>query len=458
MSEGPRVHAGWRMREERRDQFVAALLGAAFFAGMAGCGGTVEPPPPPLPVSDLFEGDPAGVGMSKERLERVAEMAQGYVDEGKLAGVVNLVARGGKIVHFRAVGQRGAEDDRPVTKDSLFRIFSMTKPITAVAAMMLYEEGKFRLSDPVADIVPELAELNVLVDGELVPAKNTMTMRHLLTHTCGLSYGFNPRDPVDQRYREAQLFAAADLDEFAKRLGELPLAFEPGERWHYSVAVDVTGLVVQRLSGMSFDEFLRQRIFEPLDMKDTFFNVPEDKMHRFLPNHAWNRQEEKLTQLQVEEDDEDAFARYRNATLFSGGGGLVSTALDYARFAEMVRRGGELDGARLLSPKTVSFMTANHLPAAIEGGGSGEDPTGASASRFGFGLGWGINTDVVASGVVGSVGEYSWGGAAGTVFWVDPVEEMVVVGMIQLMGSPWNLRHDLRVASYQAIVGPAGVE
>lgn len=429
------------MGEGHYNHAFAALFVVALVVGCTESGAA---------AADLAAGDPPSVGMSKERLDRVTAMSQGYVDEGKLAGVVTLVARGGKIVHFEAVGRRGAEDERPLAKDALFRIFSMTKPITAVAAMMLYEEGKFRLSDPVADFVPELAAPNVLVDGESVPAEETMTMRHLLTHTAGLSYGFNPRDPLDQRYREAQLFAAEDLDEFAGRLGALPLAFEPGERWHYSVAVDVTGLVVQRLSGMSFDAFLKERVFDPLGMEDTFFNVPEDKRHRFLPNHTWNREQETLVQIPVEEDDPDAFTRYRNTRLFSGGGGLVSTAVDYARFAEMVRRGGELDGARLLSPKTVAFMTANHLPATVTGG-SGEDPTGA-ASRFGFGLGWGINTDVVASGVLGSMGEYSWGGAAGTIFWVDPVEEMVVVGMIQLMGSPWNLRHDLKVAANQAIV------
>ena len=439
----------------QKGRVVGALLGAASLVGCAESGGATDPVPATelqAPVGDLVEGAPESVGMARERLDRITAMTQAYVDEGKLAGVVTLVARKGTIVHFEAVGNRGAEDARPMTKDALFRIFSMSKPITAVAAMMLYEEGKFRLSDPVADFVPELAELNVLVDGELVPAERTMTMRHLLTHTGGLSYGFNPRDPVDQRYREAQVFAAENLDGFAERLGKLPLAFEPGERWHYSVAVDVTGLVVERLSGMSFDVFLRERIFEPLGMTDTFFNVPEEKWDRFLPNHRWNPAEEKLTQTPIATDDADAIVRYRDTGLFSGGGGLVSTTIDYARFAEMVRRGGELDGVRLLSPKTVAFMTANHLPAAIEGGGSGEDPTGASASRFGFGLGWGIIMDVVSSGVMGSVGEYSWGGAAGTVFWVDPVEDLVVISMIQLMGSPWNLRHDLKVATYQAIV------
>ena len=396
---------------------------------------------------DLAEARPAAAGLSAERLARITDMTQRYVDEGKLAGVVTLVARDGRIVHFESVGQRGANDSRPLAKDALFRIYSMTKPITAVAAMMLYEEGKFQLSDPVTKFVPELADLNVLVDGEEVPAKETMTMLHLLTHTTGLSYGFNPEDPVDQLYREKQPLAAKDLDEFAARLGELPLKFEPGARWHYSVAVDVTGLVVERLSGQSFDVFLKERIFEPLGMVDTFFNVPPEKMDRFLPNHYWNAEQEQLVEM-----GEPAFASYRDTQMYSGGGGLVSTTMDYLRFCEMVRRGGELDGARLLSPKTVEFMTTNHLSAAIEGGGSGEQPFGRAARGFGFGLGWGVVTDPVAARVLGSAGEYNWGGAAGTVFWIDPVEDMVVLGMIQLMGSPWPLRAELKVLANQAIV------
>ena len=425
-----------------------AVLGALLLCGLPGC---VEVSDIQVNAPEAVEAAPAGLveapaseaGMSSERLNRVTALSQRYVDEDKLAGVVTLVARDGKIVHFEAVGQRGADDDRPMTKDALFRIYSMSKPITAVAAMMLYEEGKFALSDPVEKFVPELADLDVLVEGELVPAERTMTMRHLLTHTTGLSYGFNPQDPVDQKYREVQPLAGEDLDEFAERLGTLPLAFEPGERWHYSVAVDVTGLVVERLSGLSFDVFLKERLFDPLGMEDTFFNVPADKLDRLLPNHAWNREEERLVQFD---------APYEETQMFSGGGGLVSSTMDYLRFSEMVRRGGELNGVRILSPKTVEFMTANHLPSTVSGAGSGENPlSGAETRGFGFGLGFGVNTNPVGSGTLGSLGEYSWGGAAGTVFWVDPVEEMVVIGMIQLMGSPWPLRGELKVLANQAI-------
>lgn len=429
---------------------MKATVPVGYLFVLLGCAATLG-----ASAKDLVVAAPEEAGMSAERLDRITAMSQRYVDAAQLAGVVTLVARDGKIVHFEAVGQRGVDDPTPLEKDDLFRIYSMSKPITAVAAMMLYEEGKFHLSDAVSEHVPELAGLEVLVDGERVPVEQEMTMRQLLTHTTGLSYGFNPNDPVDQLYREVQPLAGANLDEFAERLGQLPLAFQPGARWHYSVAVDVTGLVVERLSGQSFDVFLKERMFDPLGMDDTFFNVPDEKMDRFLPNHGWARDEEdsesanggKLVDL-----GEGARTSYQNTQMFSGGGGLVSTAMDYLRFCEMVRRGGELDGVRLLSPRTVDFMVANHLPATITGGGTGETPGAGAARAFGFGLGWGVNTDPVAAGVPSSLGDYSWGGAAGTVFWIDPVQDMVVIGMIQLMGSPWPLRPDLQVLANQAIV------
>ncbi len=389
-------------------------------------------------------------GLSTERLVRITDLSQRYVDEGKLAGVLTMVARDGKIVHYEAVGHRGVNDPRPLTKDALFRIYSMTKPIAAVAAMILYEEGAFELHDPVSKYLPELKDLMVWRDGAAVPATNTMTMQHLLTHTAGFSYGFDPNDPVDKLYRNEAIFESADLDEFVTRVAKLPLKFEPGSQWHYSVAVDLTGLVVQRISGQRFDEFLAQRLFKPLGMNDTFFSVPDDKLDRFLPNHSWDDKANKL----VDFDGARFGGNYRGTTLYSGGGGLVSTAMDYMRFAEMLRAGGSLDGVRILSPKTVQFMTMDHLPASVGAAGTGERPTvNVSTFRggFGFGLGFGIVTDVAALGVMGSVGEYSWGGAAGTIFWVDPVEDIVAIGMIQLMGSPWPLRSELKVLTNQAI-------
>ena len=401
-------------------------------------------------ASDLREAPADEVGMSADRLERITAMTQGYVDEGKLAGVITLVARDGAIVHYEAVGNRGVDDERPLTKDALFRIFSMTKPITAAAAMILYEEGKFQLSDPVSKFVPELENLTVLGDdGVIRPAENQMTMQQLLSHTTGLSYGFNPADAVDQRYQAAELWRSKDLDELTEKIAALPLKFEPGERWHYSVAVDITGVVVERISGQSFDVFLKERMFDPLGMEDTFFNVPEDKRDRFLPNHTWDAENETLVQTG---SDEDVFVGYTDTTLFSGGGGLVSTTMDYLRFSEMMRRGGELDGVRILSPKTVAYMATDHLPGAMSAGGEGERPADALLGNgFGFGLGFGIVTDPVAARVIGSAGEFNWGGAAGTVFWIDPVEDLVVIGMIQLMGSPWPLRAELKTLTYQAL-------
>ena len=398
---------------------------------------------------ELPKTRPDRAGMSAERLDRIAELARGYTESGKLAGVLTMVARDGRVVHVSAVGQRGVYDDRPLPEDALFRIFSMSKSITAAAAMMLYEEGKFQLGDPVSKFIPELAELDVLVDGERVPAKNVMTMQQLLTHTAGFSYGFAPDDPVDKLYNETQVLRAKDLDEFIERLAALPLKYEPGTQWHYSVAVDVTGAVIERISGQSFGDFLQERLFDPLDMRDTFFQVPRDKMDRFLPNHGWDAENNKLVVF-----DDSEFMDYTGGTMMeSGGGGLVSTARDYLRFAEMMRAGGELHGVRILSPKTVEYMAADHLPGSIDAGGEGERPVvNLLDLGSGFGLGFGVVRDPVLTAVIGSPGEYSWGGAAGTIFWIDPVEEIVVVSMIQLMGSPWPLRAELKVLSNAAIM------
>lgn len=398
---------------------------------------------------ELPKARPDRAGMSAERLDRIAELAGGYTESGKLASVLTMVARDGRVVHVSSVGQRGVEDDRPLREDALFRIFSMSKPITAVAAMILYEEGKFQLRDPVSNFIPELAELDVLVDGERVPAKNVMTMQQLLTHTAGFSYGFAPDDPVDKLYNETQVLRAKDLDEFIERLAALPLKYEPGTQWHYSVAVDVTGAVIERISGQSFGDFLQERLFDPLDMHDTFFQVPPDKMDRFLPNHGWDAENDKLVAF-----DDGEFMDYTGGTMMeSGGGGLVSTARDYLRFAEMMRAGGELHGERILSPKTVEYIATDHLPASINAGGEGERPSVNILNvGSGFGLGFGVVRDPAMTGVLGSPGEYLWGGAAGTIFWIDPVEEIVLVSMIQLMGSPWPLRTELKVLTNAAIM------
>ena len=404
------------------------------------------------------------VGMSSERMKRMTALGDRYIQNKQVAGMVNLVMRNGKVVHYQAHGTRGANDDRALKRDDLFRIYSMTKPITAVAAMQLYEQGKFQLSDPVSKFVPELKDVKVLnANGQLEDQDAQMTMHQLLTHTTGLSYGFAAQvDLVDRAYMEADIWAAKDLDEFAQRVAKLPLKFQPGSQYHYSIAVDITGLVIQRLSGQSFDVYLRENILEPLGMEDTFFEVPNNKISRFLPNHFIDPDSGRLIDITLipKENPLSVIANRKNValvdfesvSLFSGGAGLVSTAMDYARFAEAMRNGGILAGKRILSPKTVSFMTQNHLKPTIQMGGTGQQlTTDGNISGVGFGLGFGIITDPAYYGVIGSVGEFNWGGAAGTIFWIDPLEEIVVVSMIQLMSSPWPLRSELRVATYQAI-------
>lgn len=406
----------------------------------------------------LDKAKPEEVGMSSKLLERVDAMTKSYVESGKVPGMMTMINRGGKIVHVSVAGKRGLDDKRRLRKNALFRIYSMTKPITAVAAMQLYEQGKFQLDDPVSKFVPELKDLKVLDEsGELVPASHEITMHELLTHTAGFSYGFYPDDPVDKLYAEANLWSSKDLTEFAEKLAKLPLKYQPGTKWHYSVAVDVTGLVVERISGMSYDVYLQKHIFKPLGMKDTFFQVPKGKLSRFLPNQVYDHAKQKVVSLEEGGSllsgisDDDAMVNYEKVTLFSGGGGLVSTTMDYMKFAEMLRNGGSLDGKRIIGPKTIQYMTRNHLPTTIAQSGSGEDPITQAFPGSGFGLGFGVITDSTAMQVMGSDGEYSWGGAAGTIFWVDPVEDLVVVGMIQLMTSPWKFRQDLKVLTYQAL-------
>jgi CubicO group peptidase (beta-lactamase class C family) len=389
---------------------------------------------------------PEAVGVSGERLSRITGFTRSNVEQGKHAGIVTMVARRGKIVHFEAVGQQGIDDDRPMRTDSLFRIFSMTKPITSVAVMMLYEEGELQMGDPVARYLPALADLKVYRDGEMSDAGSPLTIEQLLTHTAGLSYGFERDDPVDALYREAALFESRNIDEFIERLSRLPLRSEPGERYFYSVATDVLGAVVEKISGRSLDAFFRERIFEPLGMRDTFFNVPEEKRSRLATLHRWDWEQQALTLMP------DGQGRsYADTTLYSGGGGLYSTAMDYMIFCEMLRRGGSYNGARLLGPKTVQYMTINHLPEAVRNLGAHEYPDQHLYPGQYFGLGFGVIVQPGFSQVVSSAGEYSWGGAADTKFWVDPEEDLVAILMTQLIGSPWETRYQMKVATYQAL-------
>jgi len=401
-----------------------------------------------LPTHSSEQASPETVGMSSERLESMATFVNRHIEAGHISGGVTLVARHGKLIHLQAHGQRGADDARPMTTDALFRIFSMTKPITIVAAMMLYEEGYFHLNDPVAKYLPELANLEIYHQGELVPVDQPITIEHLMTHTAGLTYGWASDHPVELAYQEAALQTSANLDEFVATLGKIPLRFPPGERYHYSIATDVLGALIERLSGETLEVFLSSRLFQPLGMNDTFFNVPNDKLDRVVPNHGWNPETKTLGSLPANYQ-----LPLQGVTLFSGGGGLISSAEDYLIFCEMLRQGGSYGGVRILGPKTVEFMTMDHLTADVRNKGATEYPAQHLYPGQSFGLGFGVITDPGQTGVISSLGAYSWGGAANTKFWIDPEEDLIAIFMTQVMNAPFGdqLRFDMKVATYQAI-------
>ena len=401
-----------------------------------------------LHAADVSIVAPEAVGFSSDRLAKVTEFVEREIANGNLVGTVTLVARHGQVVQFEAAGRYGLEDDRPMKTDALFRIFSMTKPITTVAAMILYEEGAFHLGDPVAKYLPELAEMQLSIDGELVPPQRQMTIEHLMTHTAGLTNGWHIEHPVELAYRDAALRQSSDLNAFIEKLATLPLRFEPGTRYHYSVATDVLGALVERLSGQTLEQFFQTRIFNPLKMHDTFFNVPDDKTPRMAGGHLWNGEQQEMNPMPA-----GLLPPLSGVTLFSGGGGLISTAHDYWRFCEMLRRGGSLDGARILGPKTVQAMTMARLTPEVRDNGATEYPASHLYPGQSFGLGAGVITDPTQAGVVSSKGEYSWGGIANTKFWIDPEEDLIVVFMTQVLGTPHSDRHrfDLKVATYQAL-------
>jgi CubicO group peptidase (beta-lactamase class C family) len=405
------------------------------------------------------EVDPAEVGLSADRLDRLDRRMARYVDEGLLPGFQVVVARGGRIAHHRVYGHRDVEAALPVEHDTIFRIFSMTKPITSVAAMMLWEEGAFELTDPVHRYLPAFKGSRVYTGGPpraavTVPATEPIRIWHLLSHTSGLTYGFHFTHPVDSMYRHAGfLFGAprgVDLAGCCDRWAELPLLFEPGTAWNYSVSTDVLGRLVEVLSGQDLATFFAERILGPLGMADTAFFVPEDKAGRLAALYWPSERRGRAVRAP---DGMDAGFR-RPPRMLSGGGGLVSTAADYHRFVQCLARGGALDDTRLLSPRTLSFMTRNHLP-------GGRDLAQVGRSLFaetlydgiGFGLGFSVVLDPVGTEVPSSPGEYAWGGAASTAFWVDPVEDITVVFMTQLLPSDTHpLRSQLRQLVAQSIV------
>jgi len=398
------------------------------------------------------QSDAASVGMSAERLGHIDTFAQRYVDEGRIPGATLAVARNGDVVKTDSVGA--------VSNDSIYRIYSMTKPITATAVLMLYEEGHFMLSDPVSRYLPEFADAQVLtgVDTDGNPqteaATTPMTIKHLLTHTAGLTYNDEMVDGLPKLYHEAEIWSAATLAEFSEKVASLPLAYEPGTYWHYSVAQDVLGRLVEVVAGQPFDEFLEARIFEPLGMVDTGFTVPDDKIDRFQP--LYRKDGEGMVQADSVED-----SYYRNPDRVPyGGGGLVSTAADYLRFAQMLINSGELGGTRLLSRKTVDLMMMNHLDGNLESMhlmdewlSEPENRTGDMHLGIGYGFGGYVFVDIAANGVPGSKGTYGWGGNGSTYFFVDREEQLIGLFLTQLAPSTsYPLRAQFRGLVYQAIV------
>lgn len=421
---------------------VGVLTGAA---GVASA-------PSDLPEMDgLPTAEPAAVGMSAERLERLDGVMQGYIDRNEVAGVVTLVARRGKVVHFSAAGQRDAENGAPMTHDTIFRMASMTKPIASVALMMLYEEGHFQLRDPISKWLPEFSDMQVAFPPptqerlagpyKLVPAARPITVQHVLTHTAGLANTYRGITRPEFQEMSAQAEPGDTVGDMLKRLAKLPLNFHPGDAWEYGRGTDVVGRLVEVMSGQTLDVFLRERIFGPLDMPDTHFYLPASKLGRFAAQYGPGPDG-----AIVLADPATAESRYVKEphVYFSGAGGLVSTARDYFRFHQMMLNGGELDGARILSRKTVELMTTNH---------TGDYGIWLAGPGYGFGLGYAIVTDLGPSGTPRSEGSYYWGGAFGTIFWVDPSEELISIMLTQIRPyTHLNIRPDLATLTYQAVV------
>ncbi|HEY0537685.1 MAG TPA: serine hydrolase domain-containing protein [Actinoallomurus sp.] len=400
--------------------------------------------------------DPADVGFDAERLRRIDAHFAAYVDDGRLPGWLALVSRHGEIAHLSAYGSRDLASGAPVETDTLFRIYSMSKPVTSVAAMTLYEEGAFELTDPIARFIPSFGDMRVYEQGPAArpitrPAAEPIRIWHLLTHTAGLVYGFQHVSVVDEIYRDAGFDRGTprglDLAGTVDRLAELPLLFEPGSQWNYSVATDVLGRLIEVVSGQPLDRFLQERIFDPLEMTDTGFFIDAADADRMASLYTAGTDGRA-----VPLDTRDAALRRPRA--LAGGAGLISSAGDYHRFTQMLRRGGELDGVRVLSPRTVAYMARNHLP----GGADLEEfgrPVFAEVSYggVGFGLGFAVVQDAAKTRTLSSEGEFNWGGAASTVFWVDPVEQVTAVFLTQLLPSSTHpIRTRLRQLVNQALV------
>jgi CubicO group peptidase (beta-lactamase class C family) len=376
----------------------------------------------------------AAAGFAPETIAQLDAAMEKLVVDQDVAGIIWLLAKDGKVATFETAGMGSIEDNLPMEQDALFRIYSMTKPVTGVALMMLHEQGLWDFDDPVSKFVPELANLQVMVrhneagEMELEPLTRQPTMRELLNHSAGFGYGLSGNDPVNNMFRDRNVLAATDLNDMIARLADIPLLFQPGEEWYYSIAVDIQGYIVEKLSGQRFGEFLDEKIFSPLGMNDTAFYVQEADRARFADVYRWDREQNKLMRNEERPDRPSYFDATR---LESGGGGLVSSTHDYARFLQMFINGGELDGARIITQQSIDMMRSNTLRDGLLLRGSESSPGQAGQ---GFGVDFAVIFDPAAADSPQGEGTYYWSGAAGTWFWIDPVHNMYFIGMIQSQG------------------------
>jgi CubicO group peptidase (beta-lactamase class C family) len=405
--------------------------------------------------------DPATLGFTKAGLDALDARLKQSIDDGDTAGMTYLLIRHGQVAAFKSIGQQ--TPDKAMANDSLFRIYSMSKPITGVALMQLYEQGKWQLDDPIEKHAPELANMKALTwdqDGKVVMSadgkpvlttlKKSPTMRQLMSHTAGFGYGLAGDDPVNRAFRDERVLASENLDVMMKKIAAIPLLYEPGTKWSYSVAVDIQGYLVQKMSGMKFGDYLKANVTGPIGMTDTMFYVTADRKSRFAEVYHWDRTQNKLV-MNPARTDRGGFED--PGRLESGGGGLVGSTHDYARFCQMLLNKGEIGGRRILKPETVKLMTENHiggLTVAVDGT---QAQPGAAQVRFG--LDFAIHTDPKSAGAPYGTGTFYWGGAAGTWFWIDPVNDLAFIGMIQMQGGNrpggLNFRADSAKLVYAAI-------
>ena len=414
------------------NRWLTGFCSSLAFCGLVACVSVQAAPAQDLPAFENLAASQTEQGFSAEGLADLDAAMKHFVDEGQVKGISTLLVKDGEVVNYYQYGLRREADQAPVTEDTIFRIYSMSKPVTGVALMTLYEDGAFDLDDPITKYVPELAGLKVFEGlddaGEpiLVNADRPATMRELMSHTAGFAYGLFADDPVNRMFAGKEVLRSPDLETYISRLAGVPLLFQPGSDWAYSTAVDVQGYIVQKLSGKRFGQYLQEEVLGPLGMKDTGFFVPDDKRDRFSDLFTLDEETQTLEVL-----DSPGFAyREGGIGMEAGGHGLVSTIGDYARFCQMLVNGGELNGVRILKPETVTLMRTDVLPEGVGLFSDGVSPNPQMAGH-GFGLDFAVYVDPSATGASQPAGSYYWGGAAGTWFWIDPVNDLFFIGMIQ---------------------------